>query len=273
MSQPNTITISSYNSPENQRASNFESILPNTIVYPKKLCLTKFIMQNYIYDIQLPYNIIYITLNDGTNNFYAQLNVDTGTHWPSGSAFATYLTTNLSAVLQASGAPASSINVSFSTLTAKLTITTTNPAYTFTLNSWTNPILASGALYKLGFTVAYPNVATGYDGVFTSTLTGDGNLNLLGTSVIYVSCSILGNAQNDKKALDGTIVGDDTIIGVIPCNANFGELIIFEDSYGHFNDIDVNSIRSIRINLLNEEYEIIQLPRGVYCTLEFRVQY
>jgi len=274
MSQPDIITISSYNAPENQRASDFESTLGNTVIYPKKMCLTKFTMPNWIYDISPQYNKIGITVkNTATTTTYTAIaSINTGTHWTSGALFATYLSTLISTALTTAGCPqATVITVTFDVTTSKLTITSFT-GYTFTLQSWDspNPIASASALYKLGFTnTSGPN----YNGVFGATLVGDSNLNLLGTSVVYVSCSLLGNAQNDKRAPDGTIIGDESIFCNIPVNANFGELIIYQDSYGHFVDTNVNSIRSIRVALLNEEYNIITLPRGCYATIEFRLQY
>jgi len=274
MSQPDIITISSYNSPETQRASDFEATLGSTVIYPKKMCITKFTMPNWIYDISPNYNKIGITVkNTGTGTTYtATSSIDTGTHWTSGASFASYLSALLSTDLVTAGCPAASvITVTFNVANSKLTITSL-AGYTFTLQPWNfpDPITSASALYKLGFTNTFGNF---YSGVFGSSLTGDSNLNLLGTSVIYVSCSLLGNAQNDKRALDGTTTGDESIFCNVPVNANFGELIIYMDSFGHFVDTNVNSIRSIRITLLNEEYNIINLPRGCYATIEFRLQY
>jgi hypothetical protein len=43
MSQPDILTISSYNSLESQTAASFEAMLPNTIINPKRMILNKFI--------------------------------------------------------------------------------------------------------------------------------------------------------------------------------------------------------------------------------------
>jgi hypothetical protein len=274
MSQPDQITISSYNAPENQRASDFESTLGNTVIYPKKICLTKFTMPNWIYDISPQYNKIGIKVKNTTTTttYSATASIDTGTHWTSGALFATYLSTLISSALTTAGCPqANVITVTFNVATGKLTITAFT-GYTLTLQSWENPdpVTSASALYKMGFTNTFGNY---YNGTFGASITGDSNLNLLGTSVIYIACSLLGNAQNDKRGLDGTIVGDESIFCNVPVNANFGELIIYQDSFGHFIDSNVNSIRSIRVSLLNEEYNVITLPRGCYATLEFRLQY
>jgi len=274
MSQPDIITISSYNAPEFQSASNFEAILANTIVYPKKIVLTKFVMPNWIYDISPNYNKINFTVkNTATNiNYNNVVTLSTTTHWPTGTAFATYLTTTINTAMVAVGSPnATPVTVTFDVTTGKLTIVG-NGGYTFTMNSWQNPdpITAQSATYKLGFT----NISgAGYNGNFTASLTGDSNLNLLGTSIIYVSCSLLGNAQNDKKGVDGTVLGDETILCAIPVNANFGEMIIYQDLFGQFISSSVNSLRTIKINLLNEEYNQIVLPRRCYATFEFRLSY
>ncbi len=274
MSQPDLITISSYNAPESQNAANFEAILANTVVYPKKMVLTKFVMPNFIYDISPNYNQLNFTVrNTATSTNYNNIvYLSTTTHWTSGSNFASYLTTAINTRMVSAGSPnPTPITVTFDVTSGKLTITG-NGGYTFTMNSWQNPdaITASSATYKLGFT----NVSgAGYNGTFTASLTADSNLNLLGTSVIYISCSLLGNAQNDKKAVDGTIVGDESIFATIPVNANFGELIIYQDLFGEFIGTNVNSLRTIKITLLNEEYNQVTLPRGCYATLEFRLQY
>lgn len=274
MSQPDIITISSYNATEIQSASNFEAILANTVINPKRMILTKFIMPNWIYDISPNYNKIFFQVkNTATSLVYsANVSISTTTHWTTGASFATYLQTTINAAIALAGSPnPTPVTVSFDVTNGKLTIATV-AGYQFSMNAWDNPdpISAASATYKLGFT---NTSGAGYNGNFTSSLTGDSLLNLLGSSIIYVSCSLIGNAQNDKKAVDGTVVGDESIFATIPVNANFGELIIYQDLFGEFISTNVNSIRSIRITLLNEEYNQITLPRGCYATLEFRCTY
>jgi len=281
MSQPDAVNISSYNAPENQRASEFEAVLANTIIYPKKLAITKFVMPNWVYSFSRFYNKVGLTVrNTGTStNTSITSTLDSGLTWSSGASFATYLSSKLNADLSSNGVTVAPISASFNVNTGKLTINSAAP-YIFGLNPWDNPdpITSASAIYKMGFTntlgtVGYVNPSSVNPALMVSTLTGDSNLNLLGTSVIYIACSILGNAQNDKKAIDGTVIGDESIVCTIPVNANFGELIIYQDSFGQFTDTNVSSIRTIRIALLDEEYNILTLPRGCYVNMEIKFQY
>ena len=123
----------------------------------------------------------------------------------------------------------------------------------------------------MGFT---RSSGSGYNGNnIGGSLVGDSPLFLFPSSIIYVSISLLGNSLNDKRNPDGTVVGDDTIYGAIPVNAGFGQIINYADSFGSFVSTTVNSIRSIRVSLLNEEYNQLILPQNCYATLEFRLEY
>ena len=276
MSQPDILTISSYNSLENQTASNFEAVLPSTVVYPKRMILNKFIMPNLMYDISPSYNIIRMTVTQVATPTTVNLVIplSTSTHWTSANAFAVYLTTTINAAATAAGITVAALTATFDILTGKLTLTA-NAGINFSLTSWDNPdpITAASALYKLGFTASS---GTGYNGVAITTggaMTGDSPLILLPTTIIYVAISLLGNALNDKRAPNGTVLGDDTIYGAIPVNANFGQIINYADSFGNFVSTTVNSIRSIKVTLLNEEYNTLVLPQNCYATLEFRMEY
>ncbi len=305
MSQPDIITISSYNTPENQTASDFEAVLANTIVYPKRMILTKFVMPNWIYPFNSKINRILVSVRDSAvapltpRVTQAYVTIPSGKVWTTGGAFASDLTTLINTALFTAPVNGTSvtrcatpISVTFDASTGKCTIAgnsavATNPvlpapnatlSYQFFVTGWNFAGVLSGAtsaqpstaLYKIGFT---EQSGTGYNNNYVSSLVGDSLLNLLGTSVIYVSCSLIGNAQNDKRASDGSVVGDESIFATIPCNANFGEVILYQDVFGEFINTSVNSLRSIRITLLNEEYNILELPRGCYATLEFRCTY
>ena len=93
MSQPDILTISSYNSIETQTASNFEAMLPNAIVNPKRMILNKFVMPNLMYDIAPNYSKLSMTFsaNGGVTSNLLIVNLSTQTHWASGSDFASYL--------------------------------------------------------------------------------------------------------------------------------------------------------------------------------------
>jgi hypothetical protein len=280
MSQPDVVTISSYNATEQERASDFNAVLGNTIIYPKGFCLTKFTMPNQIYDISPYYNklkmSVFTTAIPGTVTTFTAT-ISSSKHWGTAAAFCTDALTIINAAAVAAGAAATPLaattGVAFSAETGKITLTAAT-GWNFFLTPWDNPnpITAASVLYKMGFT---NTSGTGYNtsSNAVTSLTGDANLNLLGTSIIYVSSNILGNALNDKKGTDGTTVSDSTIICSIPVNSNFGEMIIFEDQFGIYIDTNVNSLRNIKITLLDEEYNIISLPRGCYSTLEFRLRY
>lgn len=276
MSQPDILTISSYNSLENESASNFEAILPSTIVYPKRMILNKFVMPNLMYDISPNYSYIKMSITYSVTPTTVTINVplSTSTHWASGASFASYLQTTINAAASTAGITVAPIVVTFEITTGKLTLTA-NPNMSFYLFSWDNPdpITARSAWYKLGFT---GNSGTGYNGTYTAvagTLTGDSPLILFASSVIYVSISLLGNSLNDKRSPTGLVIGDDTIYGAIPVNANFGQVINYADSFGSFVSTNVNAVRSIRVTLLNEEYNQLVLPQNCYATMEFRLEY
>ena len=274
MSQPDILTISSYNSLESQTASYFEALLPSTIVNPKRMILNKFIMPNLMYDISPNYNKVGMQAitSAGTYNINAALS--TGTHWASGADFATYLTTTINNAFNGQGLAGTPFTITYAVSTAKLTITPAAGVISFGLVPWDvpDPITSASAWYKLGFTKSTGTL--GYVGnQITTAFTGDSPLILLATTIIYVSISLLGNSLNDKRDSNGNVVGDDTIYGAIPVSADFGQMIIYADSFGSYVSCNVNSIRSIRVQLLNEEYNQIQIPRNCYATMEFRMEY
>jgi len=274
MSQPDILTVSSYNSLESQTASYFEAILPSTIVNPKRMILNKFIMPNLIYDISPNYNKIGLQAVTGAGTFNINASLSTSTHWASGADFATYLTTAINTAFNAQGLAGTPFTVSYSVSTAKLTITPAVGILNFGIVPWDvpDPVTSASAWYKLGFTQSTGTL--GYVGNnITTAFTGDSPLILLSTTIIYVSISLLGNSLNDKRLTNGTVVGDDTIYGAIPVSADFGQMIIYADSFGSYVSCNVNSIRSIRVQLLNEEYNQIQIPRNCYATMEFRMEY
>lgn len=277
MSQPDIVTISSYNSIETQTASSFEALLPNTIISPKRMILNKFIMPNLMYDISPNYSKLSMIFSpNGAILYPVTVNLSTQTHWSSGSDFASYLLALINTAFVALY-PGIGINpltaLTYSTSTGKLTFDMF-AAYIMKIVPWNSPdpITAASAWYKLGFT---GTSGVGYSS-FTApnaTFTGDSPLILLQTTVLYVSLSLLGNSLNDKRLPDGTVTGDESIYGVIPVNADFGQMIIYGDQFGSFVSTNVSSIRSIRVNLLNEEYNILQLPQNCFATLEFRLEY
>lgn len=277
MSQPDIVTISSYNSIETQTASSFEAMLPNTIITPKRMILNKFIMPNLMYDISPNYSKLSMIFSpNGAILYPVTVNLSTQTHWASGSDFASYLLALINAEFVALY-PGIGINpltaLTYSTSTGKLTFDMF-AAYIMKIVPWNSPdpITAASAWYKLGFT---GTSGVGYSS-FTApnaTFTGDSPLILLQTTVLYVSLSLLGNSLNDKRLPDGSVTGDESIYGVIPVNADFGQMIIYGDQFGSFVSTNVSSIRSIKVNLLNEEYNILQLPQNCFATLEFRLEY
>jgi hypothetical protein len=273
MSQPDILTISSYNSLESESASYFEAVLPSTIVYPKRMILNKFIMPNLMYDIAPNYNKVGMNVITGALNININVPLSTSTHWASAGAFASYLTTVINTACNAQGIVGASFTITFDITTGKLTITP-NPAIVlgFRILAWNipDPITASSAWYKLGFTASS---GVGYSTASATALTGDSPLILFPTAVIYVAISLLGNSLNDKRDPNGVVIGDDTIYGAIPVNANFGQIINYSDSFGSYVSTNVNSIRSIRVTLLNEEYNQIVLPQNCYATIEFRMEY
>lgn len=267
MSQPDILTVSSYNSLEAQSASSFEAQLPATIINPKRMILNKFVMPNLMYDISPNYNKIGMVSGIYTIN----TPLSTGTHWASGAAFATYLTTTINAAFNAAGLAGTVLTASYDVSSAKLTLTP-SAGVSYRLTAWNNPdpLTAASAWYKLGFT---GTTGAGYASAISTALVGDSPLILLSTSVIYVSISLLGNSLNDKRDTLGQTTGDETIYGAIPVNADFGQMIIYGDQFGSFVSCNVNSIRTIRINLLNEEYNQLTLPQNCYATIEFRLEY
>jgi len=274
MSQPDILTISSYNSLESQTASYFEALLPETIVNPKRMILNKFVMPNLMYDIAPTYNKVGMRATTATTTYNINASLDTGTHWASGADFATYLTTTINNAFNAQGLAGSPFTISYSVSTAKLTITPNAGTVSFGLVPWDvpDPLTSASAWYKLGFTKSTGTL--GYIGnLISGAFTGDSPLILLSSTVIYVSISLLGNSLNDKRGVDGTVIGDETIYGAIPVSADFGQMIIYADSFGSYVSCNVNSIRSIRVALLNEEYNQIVIPRNCYATMEFRLEY
>jgi hypothetical protein len=275
MSQPDILTISSYNSIETQTASNFEAMLPNAIVNPKRMILNKFVMPNLMYDISPNYNKLAMTWFHGGIQYPLTVNLSTQTHWSSGSDFASYLlvliNTQFLAINPLVGSPLTSIT--YSTSTGKLTFDM-NGIFTLKITPWNSPdpITAASAWYKLGFT---GTSGVGYSSftAINANFTGDSPLILLSTSIIYVSISLLGNSLNDRRDSSGTVTGDDTIYGCVPVNADFGQVIIYGDQFGSFVSTNVNTVRSIRVRLLNEEYNELVLPQNCFASMEFRLEY
>jgi hypothetical protein len=300
MSQPDLVVVSSYNASNTQSSSNFTSQLANTVIYPKRLILTKFIMPNWIYPFNANNNWLGIAVNKYNINPYTTSVIwmpviDTSSTWATGSDFATYLSTRISTLLNTSASyvvpglgvgncsATNSVIVTFDATTGLLTFSGNQNAsdgnayriQLLTLNSNINNDVS--AFYKIGFTDVKQQSSPG--NVFdktTFTLTSivaDSQLNLTSTGVIYVASNVLGNATNDKRAKDGTITGDETIIATIPVNANFNGTIVYQDTYGKYIDTNINTLRELSIILYDEEYNILNLSNGCYATLEFRLQY
>jgi hypothetical protein len=284
MSQPDIVTISSYNSPENQTAGSFDSNLANTIVGCKKFIITKFVMPNLMPDISPYYNTITLGVFNSSPNtaFYPlKLEIASNRHWATGQAFSTYLQGLVSNLLvtscQYSQVDADLYQVVYDSETGLLTFDgssiTNTPLIWFTPWNVPDPISAKSALYKLGFTETNTNLPGYSEATQTEILTASAPLNLLSTAVIYVSSNLLGNANNDYRGNDGTPAGNESIICAIPVTSNFGTLISYQDQFSHFIDTNINSIRTVQIQLLDEEYNQLSLPKGCYCTIELRMLY
>jgi hypothetical protein len=293
MSQPDIVTISSYNSGENQTSGNFESSLANTIVGCKRFIITKFVMPNLMGDISPFYNRIFLGVyNDVTDLTYypLSLTLEINTHWPTGQAFANYLQTLVSALLfdkcEFTQVEADKYSVTYNSLTGKLTFSSSsmtngcaiwfvpwNLNFDQNNNLVVDSIGAKSALYKMGFGETNPDFPGYSQGTQLATLNASSPLNLLSTAIIYVSSSLLGNANNDYRGNDGTPAGNESIICAIPTSAPYGNLIIYQDQFSHFIDTNINSIRTIKFQLLDEDYNEISVPRNCYCTIELRMLY
>jgi hypothetical protein len=295
MSQPDIITISSYNVTEGQTTSNFTAILPQTVIKPQRMILNKFIMPNFCYPFNVNNNIIIITVKDNAQapltpqQNTVQIPISTSINWQTAVDFASYLQLTVNTALNLTSCRCKNVfTCSFDITTGKLTFTTlqnvaTNPTlpapnatlnYSFVINSWTNTPF--DAVYRMGFTNSLSNI--GYNipsgtPVFVNSLQADSPLNLLATNVIYVSVNIMSASVNDKTDVNYIARGDETIFSVIPMSANFGQLIQFADSFGNFINVNTNSIRSISVRLLDETYKELIIPNNCYASLEFRCFY
>jgi hypothetical protein len=192
MSQPDILTVSSYNSLESQNAAYFESILPATIINPKRMILNKFIMPNLMYDISPNYNKVAMQAVNIAGTYNINVALSTSSHWGSGADFAAYLTTSINTAFNGQGLAGTPFTVTYSVLNGKLTITPTVGVTNFGLVPWNSPdpLTAASAWYKLGFTET--TGALGYVGNNTTTaLTGDSPLILLSTAVLYVSIFLM----------------------------------------------------------------------------------
>jgi hypothetical protein len=257
--------VSSYNNQDNETSTNFSIQLAVPVNKAKKIRV-------------LAATIAHFMMPFGTNDKFWQISVNgvqyaftfpTDRRWTDVAAFVSWSSTDLFPKMYAPGVPGTltpcPATFSYDINYNKLKISATNPLHTIIIPAWNwnNPLstsIAYNANYRLGWTENYAITGVG-------SITADGFPNVLQrTNNIYITSNITTDSNNDAN------VGN--IIGKVAVNVSWGGLIIYENVHSDFaSPCFSESIKSVQILLLDEDYQPLINPGNAYFNVQIGIEY
>jgi hypothetical protein len=257
--------VSSYNNQDNETSTNFSITLAVPVSRAKKIR----VLAATIANLMMPFGINDKFWQFSINNVQYSMNFPTDQRWATMTDFLTFVNSTLFPGATAPGTttPATPVpaTMSYDASTNKLTITSTNPAHVITMPAWNwnNPTATSvayNANYRLGWTENFSVSGT-------HTLTADGFPNVFQrTNNIYITSNISTDSNNDAN------VGN--IIGKVAVNVAWGGLIIYENVHSDFaSPCFSESIKSVHILLLDEDYQVLRNPGNAYFNVQLGIEY
>jgi len=234
------IGASLYRGP-NEKLGTFSNQFLKQISGANRLDLITVTFLNLIYPFKTTNNVLSITSGAGT--FSAT--IATNRFFQDGTDFATYLT----GLFTTAG---STVTATYDQNSNRLTLAGGGDG-AFTISS------ASSAIYKLGFGYNTDNDTSSTSHVALW------NLNLLGTSVVYLGIDIAANsslAPVDQGAQTGSSVdgadGGDVynIVGVIPITVDYGGVVSWNNSFNEVRlDPRSQNFGGVRVYLYDDDFE------------------
>jgi len=258
MSSPNTIVLNSKLRFFGENSNSFTNEIPSVVNNATSLDIVLANFINFIYPFKSTNNTIKVDVTSGGSH---TITIATDRYFNGGDTFATYLTSLFTA-------DSSTITVTYDANSNRLSFAGgADGAFTIDESVTT-------ALYKLGLGSNTDN------GTSQLTHTGTANLNLLGTSAVYVGCSITNNtsvvASNGGATRFLNRDGGDkyNLIGVIPVNGDYGQVIPYQNS---FNQIRLNpsstEINNVRVQLFDDDFEFLNIDNDCNFMLLLHVNY
>lgn len=252
--QPNKIVVNSFYKQVGETNDDFTITLPNTIQNIKSIAFNTIIFPN-----SMP---VFKDSSFGANqnNELAMIHDTGGTPAPftitipvnkifaDGDDLASFLQTEMNS----SGR--SGYVVAFS-LEDGATLTVSNPSFNFAINYTATP----KGWEKMGFNIDYPNVATA---------TGDSNINLVRTPVVFVHSNVV-----DGDCLTSIDQDRYDIAVIIPISQTFGGIVNFNSSNDRVISEQINGIQTISLTLRDIEGDLINLSPTSYVSMELAIEY
>jgi hypothetical protein len=235
-----------------QTSGNFTALLPKPLQYPKKV---------RVIGASIPYFFPSFKTTNNTFNFRVgvtnySFSFNTNQNYD-GVSLASYIALNMTAQAGIT------FTTSFNSASGYLTITTTSA---LAPTGW-QLLATSTCLDKIGFSTS--NLVAPLIGLNYS-LVGDLPVNLLRTQNIYILSSLTSaqgsnaDANNIKFNILYKIPVNTGYFGIIANQAQF-----IEASYNLYQ----NSLDSIDLQLVDDEYLQLDLPANLYWTLELNFDY
>ena len=250
--------ISSYNNQDFETSTNFTINLSVPVTKAKRLRLLGATLPNLMFPFGNNDKLFQISIN-GTPY---TITFSTSMRWADTTAFCSYMTS----LFSAGGSPLNRLTVTYSSSTNLLTITSSTNTDALIVPAWnwnastTSPNIAQCANYRLGFTNSV-------------NLTGTGAVTAIGfpnvfqrTNTIFVVTNVSTDSNNDAN------IGN--ILGRIPVNIGWGGVIQYENVHSDFaSPLFCENIKEIRVQLLDEDYQMLTNPDNAYFNLVIGIEY
>jgi hypothetical protein len=255
-----SIYLSSYNNGDYDTTNNFTVTLSVPVIKAKRLRVLSANFPNLLMPFGTDDNTfrIFSATSTGIGGTEFTITFATNIRWNTMSDFITYFNGRL-AVASPSAAP---FTASYDSSGNKIRITHNTANTSMFIPKWTY----TNANFRLGYTSVTGIGATASGGAF-AVLNADGFPNVfLRCNSIYVTSNISVDSNNDSN------IGN--IIARIPITGNYGELVNYENVHSEFSaPIFTERIKDISIQLLDENYQPLQLPNNAYFTIVLGVEY
>lgn len=258
--KPRRVFLSNKFRSQSERANNFTNRFQGGIQGAKSMQISQFVVGNYISIFKSTNNQFTIDQAGATT-----FTIDTNQVFDDGTDFANYLTNLVSGTF-------ANIAFTFDNNTKRITVAdSTSTNFTLTPQNLTE---RKCVFQKMGF-----NVSQSLTGAFT--YTAEHSPFLASTSNIFVRSSLIAG-ETETPAGSGNNLdfnGEEpadifNIITAIPVNLGYGDILsfqattdrIFIGSIGH-------NIHRIDIQLLDDDFEPLQLQSNAPCFIEINIDY
>jgi hypothetical protein len=255
-----SIYLSSYNNGDYDTTNNFTVTLSVPVIKAKRLRVLSANFPNLLMPFGADDSTFKIRSGSSTDTGGTEYTITFATNirWNTMTDFITYFNTRFTNA-SPSAAP---FTASYDSSGNKIKITTSAINTAMFIPRWTY----TNSNFRLGYT-SVTGVGVAASVSATSSITADGFPNVfLRCNSIYVTSNISVDSNNDSN------IGN--IIARIPITGNYGELVNYENVHSEFSaPVFTERIKDISIQLLDENYQPLQLPNNAYFTIVLGVEY